>query len=44
MKFKCKQTGNIIEVPETEVANMLQMEHYEPVKEEKKTLTLKEKK
>lgn len=44
MKFKCKATGNIIEVPDNEVETMLQMPHYEQVKEEKKTLTLKEKK
>lgn len=43
MKWRCKQTGNIIEVPESETETMRQMEHYEPVKEEKKTLTLPKK-
>ena len=36
MKWRCKQSGNIIELPESESENMRQMEHYEEVKEEEK--------
>lgn len=43
MKWRCKKTGNVIEVPESETENMKQMEHYEPLKEDKKTLSLPKK-
>ena len=43
MKFRCKQTGNVIEVPDREAEVMAQMEHYEKVEEAKKTLTLPKK-
>lgn len=43
MKWRCKESGNIVELPEEETETMRQMEHYEEVKEEKKTLTLPKK-
>ena len=43
MKWRCKQSGNIIDLPDSETENMLQMEHYEQVKEEKKSLSLPKK-
>lgn len=33
MKFRCKQTGNVIEVPDEEADNMREMPHYEEVEE-----------
>jgi hypothetical protein len=42
MKFRCKQTGNTIEVPETEVENMRQMPHYEEVVEKEQPKKKKE--
>lgn len=43
MKFRCKQTGNVIEVVgDAAIQSMKQMPHYEVV-EEKPTLTLKKK-
>lgn len=44
MKWRCKQTGTIIELPDSETESMLQMEHYEQVKEEKKPVSLPKKK
>ena len=43
MKWRCKQTGNVLDLPESETENMQQMEHYEQIKEVKKTLSIPKK-
>lgn len=35
MKWKCKQSGNVIDLPDTEEENMLGHDGYEKVEEDK---------
>lgn len=42
MKWRCKETGTVIDLPDEETETMEQMPHYEKI-EEKKTLSLPKK-